>query len=137
MPPSPFPGMDPYVEHPSAWPNVHHRLITAIADFLAPQLLPKYQVLIEERIYQTIGTDSVLVGIPDAAVKLTQTTANPTQTNPTQTNVTVASAPSQPTKVILPIPEKVRQRCSAVLGVSPMSDCIKTRTFRDTGDRHK
>ncbi|NEO03945.1 MAG: DUF4058 family protein, partial [Moorea sp. SIO3I7] len=40
MPPSPFPGMDPYVEHPSAWPNVHHRLITAIADSLAPQLLP-------------------------------------------------------------------------------------------------
>jgi len=48
--PSPFAGMDLYLEHPSAWPNVHHRLITAIADDLAPQLLPKYQVLIEERI---------------------------------------------------------------------------------------
>lgn len=109
MPPSPFPGMDPYLEHPSAWPNVHHRLITAIADSLAPQLLPKYQVLIEERIYQTIGTDSVLVGIPDAAVKLTQTTANPTKTNPTKTNIAVASALSKPRTVVLPIPEKVRQ----------------------------
>ena len=40
--PSPFPGMDPYLEDPSAWSNVHHCLITAIADSLAPQLLPKY-----------------------------------------------------------------------------------------------
>jgi len=44
--------MDPYLEQPSAWSNVHHRLITAIADDIAPQLLPKYQVLVEERIYQ-------------------------------------------------------------------------------------
>ncbi len=50
--PSPLPGMDPYLEHPSAWANIHHRLITAIADDLAPQLLPKYQILVEERIYQ-------------------------------------------------------------------------------------
>jgi hypothetical protein len=50
--PSPLPGMDPYLEHPSAWANIHHRLITAIADDLAPQLLPKYQILVEERVYQ-------------------------------------------------------------------------------------
>jgi hypothetical protein len=28
--PSPFPGMDPYLEHPGMWPEVHHRLISAI-----------------------------------------------------------------------------------------------------------
>jgi hypothetical protein len=50
--PSPLPGMDPYLEHPSAWANIHHRLITAIADDLAPQLLPKYQILVEERVDQ-------------------------------------------------------------------------------------
>jgi Protein of unknown function (DUF4058) len=58
--PFPFPGMDPYLEHPSAWPNIHHRMITAIADVLAPQLLPKYQILVEERIYQVEGNDSIL-----------------------------------------------------------------------------
>ncbi|MUG92961.1 DUF4058 family protein [Scytonema sp. UIC 10036] len=101
--PSPFPGMDPYLEHPSSWPNVHHRLITAIADSISPQLLPKYQVLIEERIYQTIGEDSLLVGIPDAVVK-------PTQATPigVKTNVAV-SLPTQPLTVILPLSEKVRQ----------------------------
>jgi hypothetical protein len=29
---SPFPGMDPYLEHPSLWPDVHNRLIVAIAE---------------------------------------------------------------------------------------------------------
>ncbi|MEM9908830.1 MAG: DUF4058 family protein [Cyanobacteria bacterium P01_D01_bin.44] len=27
--PSPFPGMDPYLEHPQTWPNVHHPQIAA------------------------------------------------------------------------------------------------------------
>ena len=26
--PSPFPGMDPYLEHPALWPGVHQGLIT-------------------------------------------------------------------------------------------------------------
>lgn len=66
--PSPFPGMDPYLEHPRAGPNIHHRLMTAIADDLAPQLLPKYQVLIEERVYPVDSQDAVVVGVPDVAV---------------------------------------------------------------------
>ncbi len=38
---SPFPGMNPYLEHPDRWSTVHNRLIVAIADLLTPQLLPK------------------------------------------------------------------------------------------------
>ena len=68
--PSPFPGMNPYLEHPALWSKVHKRLIVALADSVAPQLRPKYIVDIEERVYQTSGEDSlevleewVLVGI--------------------------------------------------------------------------
>lgn len=49
---SPFPGMNPYLEHPELWPEVHSRLIVAIADFIAPHLRPKYRVAIEKRVYQ-------------------------------------------------------------------------------------
>lgn len=49
--PSPFPGMDPYLETPGLWPDVHHRLITAASDFLNPQLRPKYYVRVEERVF--------------------------------------------------------------------------------------
>ena len=33
----PFPGMDPWLEHPAIWPDVHNRLIAAIADELTPR----------------------------------------------------------------------------------------------------
>ncbi len=49
--PSPFPGMDPYLETAHHWPDVHHRLITYIADNLQNHIRPKYHARIEERLY--------------------------------------------------------------------------------------
>ncbi|MEN9222250.1 MAG: DUF4058 family protein [Thermostichus sp. BF3_bins_97] len=100
--PSPFPGMDPYLEHPQSWPNFHHRLITAIAIDLAPQLRPKYRVVVEEALYQTQGQDSLLVGIPDVTVSQAKT----------MTAAVCSSTPlasTQPLDVELPMPEVVRQ----------------------------
>jgi len=102
--PSPFPGMDPYLEHPRSWPNFHHRLITAIAIALGPQLRPKYRVVVEEAIYQTAPQDSVLVGIPDVAV---QKTARASQGTDFGSDRSVAVA--QPIEVQLPMPAVVRQ----------------------------
>lgn len=48
--PSPFPGMDPYLEARAMWPDVHHRLIYNISDYLMQQLRPKYIARIGERI---------------------------------------------------------------------------------------
>ena len=45
----PFPGMDPYLEHPVLWESVHARLIVAIANQLQPKLDPRYIASIEER----------------------------------------------------------------------------------------
>jgi hypothetical protein len=47
----PFPGMDPYLEHPVLWESVHHRLITALANQLQPRLDPRYVASIEERVF--------------------------------------------------------------------------------------
>jgi hypothetical protein len=49
--PSPFPGMDPYLERPSLWPDVHHEFISQIRAKLNPQLLPNYVTQIETRVY--------------------------------------------------------------------------------------
>ena len=51
--PSPFPGMDPYLEHPELWTEVHSRLIVNLAEFLGPILRPKYRVAVEKRRYTT------------------------------------------------------------------------------------
>ncbi|MBC8163748.1 MAG: DUF4058 family protein [Roseiflexaceae bacterium] len=47
----PFPGMDPYLEEPSEWPDVHSSLISAIRDTLAAELTPAYVTRIEQRVY--------------------------------------------------------------------------------------
>jgi hypothetical protein len=49
--PSPFPGMDPYLEDPALWPGVHESLIVYSRDALQPLLLPRYYVEVGERIY--------------------------------------------------------------------------------------
>jgi hypothetical protein len=52
---NPFPGMNPYLEHPELWHQVHNRLIVGIADTIATQVAPQYFVSIEQRIYQSFA----------------------------------------------------------------------------------
>jgi hypothetical protein len=65
---SPFPGMDPYLEHPSLWPDVHNRLIAAIADELGPLVAPEYYIRLERRTYILSPDDLVFIGRPDLSV---------------------------------------------------------------------
>ncbi|MBP0012464.1 MAG: DUF4058 family protein [Roseofilum sp. SBFL] len=101
--PSPFPGMNPYLEHPELWPGVHHWLIIELARFLSPQLRPQYRVAVEVRVYKTIGQESLLVSIPDLVQNSQTTIKQPTS------NVAVARSPTQPQAVEVPLPVTVRQ----------------------------
>lgn len=49
--PSPFPGMDPWLEDPRLWPDFHNRLIAALGRVLGPVVRPRYFVALEERLY--------------------------------------------------------------------------------------
>jgi len=67
--PGPFPGMDPYLEEPGRWPDVHQRLITYIADALQPLVRPRYHARMGERVYivhppRYIAPDIFLIGQP-------------------------------------------------------------------------
>ena len=106
--PSPFPGMDPYLEHPDFWQETHNRLIIAIADTIMPQIRPKYEVAIDKRIYEITDPndcngDSLLVGIPDVAIKRQSNTSDV----PTRSVATLAV--TVPTTVKVPAPEKIKQ----------------------------
>ncbi len=46
-----FPGMDPYLEHPALWPNVHVRLANAIGEQLGSRVDDRYWVGMERRVY--------------------------------------------------------------------------------------
>jgi len=48
---NPFPGMNPYLEDPSLWREVHQRLVVCLADALNQNLPESYSAYIEERVY--------------------------------------------------------------------------------------
>lgn len=49
--PSPFPGMNPYLEREYVWHDFHERFIPLVATLLGRQLRPRYIVKIDEHIY--------------------------------------------------------------------------------------
>ncbi|MEM6714554.1 MAG: DUF4058 family protein [Cyanobacteria bacterium P01_D01_bin.6] len=99
--PSPFPGMDPYLEKPTLWPEVHYWMITAIAIYLTDTLSDRYRTAVEQRVYLAENTENILIGIPDVAVAA--------QTNTELTN-TATLQRSSPRRVRLPMPQEVKER---------------------------
>lgn len=106
--PSPFPGMNPYLENPELWSEVHNRTIVAIADAIAPDLRPKYYAAIEKRIYSSEIEDSVLVGIPDVAVYSKRSISQQSRSTVTLPSQTEAIP------VTIPLPEEVRESYLAI-----------------------
>ncbi|MBI4603617.1 MAG: DUF4058 family protein [Planctomycetes bacterium] len=49
--PSPFPGMDPYLEHPDVFPDLHDRLITHLSELLQSTLPPPYYAALGRRVW--------------------------------------------------------------------------------------
>jgi len=47
---SPFPGMDPYLEGLTLWPDVHSSLMTIFREQLTPLLVPKYVAELDTQI---------------------------------------------------------------------------------------
>jgi hypothetical protein len=67
--PSPFPGMDPYIES-QKWEDFHTSFVSAIRDALVPFVRPKYVVDVEKRVYleridPTVSAQSL---VADAAI---------------------------------------------------------------------
>jgi hypothetical protein len=103
--PTPFPGMDPYMEHPGLWEDVHTRLIVAIADELAPMVRPRYRVAVERRAYLAVLTpdEYELVGKPDVLIA-SQPDAG------SQAPSAAAATGAMPLVGELPMPDEVVER---------------------------
>ena len=68
--PSPFPGMDPWLEAPTLWPGVHNTMISVIRFALTPNLPKQYFADIQERLYVCQPDDPVTrVIVPDAIIR--------------------------------------------------------------------
>ena len=51
--PSPFPGMDPYLEDEALWPVFHHQLVMCLYQILLPGLVDRYRARVCQRRYST------------------------------------------------------------------------------------
>ncbi|MCG8348350.1 MAG: DUF4058 family protein, partial [Chloroflexales bacterium] len=60
----PFPGMDPYLERTSLWPDVHHRMITAICDQIQRHIVPRYIA----QITPYIALEQIEIAVPRRAI---------------------------------------------------------------------
>ncbi len=63
-----FPGMDPWLEHPDLWPDVHNSLIASIRDVLNPMIFPRYVVRIESRTTVLTAVNADRMYRPDVAI---------------------------------------------------------------------
>jgi hypothetical protein len=96
--PSPFPGMDPYLEG-HLWPDVHRRLATEISDQLMPLIVPKYVARLETRMVKDFVEPAELgITFPDVEVLKTLP-----KTPPLEWSTRLATAPViSPPELVLP-----------------------------------
>jgi hypothetical protein len=108
--PSPFPGMDPYLEGPE-WRSVHTHLSVEIARYLAPKLRPRY-VVRTEKSYVLSAPDADDAGAvavsrrsPDVSVVRSEVQAPPQRGGGSGG----AAVPEAPMHLALVMPEEVPQ----------------------------
>jgi hypothetical protein len=51
--PSPFPGMDPFLEAADLWPAFHHQFVAGLYQLLLPGLVDRYRARVSQRVYVT------------------------------------------------------------------------------------
>jgi hypothetical protein len=100
---SPFPGMDPYLEASSIWPDVHTRLMNIVAEQLTPLLAPKCLAELETQVVIDRVDDDLQIVLPDV--------------NVTSAEVSVEAPPG--VAVVAPAPVQVRGRWMSPPAWSP------------------
>jgi hypothetical protein len=106
--PSPFPGMDPYLEG-YLWPDVHSALASKIRQQLTPQLRPRYTARLEIYVVEDRFPESE-VGIlyPDVEVMRNRETADAAVIEPSSSSVIT------PARLTLPVLQPVSWRLASV-----------------------
>ena len=108
----PFPGMDPYLEHPAYWSDFHSRFTNAWCEAIADVLPPQYEATLGERVYLVEhDPEARKLGFPDVAVTHGEplTPASESSAGPT------AAATLEPVTIPLTILEGPRETYIEIL----------------------
>ncbi len=76
--PSPFPGMNPYLENEDVWQDFHDSMIPAMRDGLIAQIGPDYIIKIEHHLYihELPADERYFLGIADIGISKSETSEN-------------------------------------------------------------
>lgn len=107
--PSPFPGMDPYLEGP-LWPDVHQALANKLRQRLTPQLRPRYTARLEVYLVEDTAPEGE-IGILYPDVEILQRPQPPAPTAPGRSAGGVALTPAP---LSVPVLQPVRVRIPTV-----------------------
>lgn len=68
--PSPFPGMNPYLEQEDVWHDFHERFMPTAAEVLLPRVRPNYMIKLDSHAYihELPARDRRLIGRPDISI---------------------------------------------------------------------
>jgi len=68
--PSPFPGMNPYLESPAFWASFHTNFLVQLQTLLVPQVQPKYSVDVEVRLnlHERSAEERRFIGAADVGI---------------------------------------------------------------------
>ncbi len=104
--PSPFPGMDPFIEG-QLWGDFHTTFLTVVRELLAPRLLPHYVVHVEQYVWLVADEDEVrrIVG-PD--VYVSEREVPPAGREPDR-GTTATAVALQPVLNRIPMPDRLEQ----------------------------
>lgn len=116
--PGPFPGMDPYLEHPVLWPGVHQGLIGNARAALNAILPPQYVADMGERLYivqpeRSIYPDVLVLEHPSAGAPVEQAAGG-----------TAVAVASDPPWVVTIAPAEMREVFIEILAVADQSRVV-------------
>ena len=103
--PSPFPGLDPFLEH-QVWSDFHSDFIVALRAELMPRIRPRYVARVEERVY-VIQEPEETVGLirPDVSVW----ESGSEEPGSGGFDASAAATLVEPVTIPLPMPERVHE----------------------------
>jgi len=104
--PSPFPGMDPFIER-QRWRDFHTRYITVLSDLITDQVRPRYVVDVEEYVYLARDEDGRDVKLIEPDVSVSQAVGGDT----IHSGGTIVA---EPTIYTMPQPARIRQPFLAI-----------------------
>lgn len=101
--PSPFPGMDPFLEG-QAWKGFHSSFLIALRDVLVVRLRPRSIVEVEDSVYVVYGEEVLAARFPDVTLS-----RSPTSLESMTAGMSANEASATSVLLTLPAPLKFRQ----------------------------